>query len=105
MNEEGAQVAMKIIYYAGNAKSSALQAIDAAFSGDQDKATAKLAEAKKQLNSAHNIQTSLMTDEMNGKMIEKSIILIHAQDQFMAANTEIELGERLIKFSAKALNS
>ncbi|KRN25401.1 PTS lactose/cellobiose transporter subunit IIA [Lacticaseibacillus camelliae] len=103
MNEEDAQVAMKIIYYAGNAKSSALLAIDAAFAGDQAKAQTKLDEAKKQLNDAHNIQTGLMTDEMNGKMIEKSIILIHAQDQFMAANTEIELGERLMKFAAKVL--
>jgi len=101
MNEADAQVAMKIIYYAGNAKSAALQAIDAAFAGDSDKADKLLVAAKDELKSAHNIQTSLMTDEMNGKMIEKSVILIHAQDQFMAANTEIELGERLIKFAAQ----
>ncbi|MFD1393382.1 PTS lactose/cellobiose transporter subunit IIA [Lacticaseibacillus jixianensis] len=97
MDEDVAQTAMQIILSAGNAKSTALEAIDAALAGDNDGAVKKIADAKEQLNGAHNIQTSLMTQEMNGKMIQKSILLIHAQDQFMAANTEIELGERIIK--------
>lgn len=97
MDEDVAQTSMQIILSAGNAKSTALEAIDAALAGDHEGATKKIADAKDQLNDAHNIQTSLMTQEMNGKMIQKSILLIHAQDQFMAANTEIELGERIIK--------
>ena len=38
-----------------------------------------------------------MTKEIQGEPIEKSILLIHAQDHFMAANTVIELAERFLK--------
>lgn len=99
MNDADAQTAMNIIYYAGNSKSAALLAIDAAFAGDFVKAEAQMKTAHEQLSEAHKIQTKLMTDEINGQSIEKSIILIHAQDQFMAANTEIELGERMIQYA------
>lgn len=101
MDEEIAKVAMNLIFYSGNAKSNALMAIKAAFKGDAETAKKQMESAHVQLNQAHNLQTGMMTDEITGKQIEKSIILIHAQDQFMAANTIIELGELLISYAAE----
>lgn len=38
-----------------------------------------------------------MQDEINGKDVEKSILLIHAQDHFMAADTVILLAKQMMK--------
>ncbi|HAN58526.1 MAG TPA: PTS lactose/cellobiose transporter subunit IIA [Erysipelotrichaceae bacterium] len=97
MSEESAQIAMKLIYYAGNAKSLALQAINSAETGNPEEALNKLAESRKELHNAHAIQTNLMTKEMNNENVEKSILMIHAQDHFMAADTTINLADRFVK--------
>ena len=81
-------VLMELVCYAGNAKSMALQAVMKAEDNNME---------AEELHKAHTIQTDLMTKEIQGGPIEKSILLIHAQDHFMAANTVIELAERFLK--------
>ena len=68
---------------------------------DMEAAEKLLRNAKEELHKAHTIQTDLMTKEIQGEEIEKSVLLIHAQDHFMAANTVIELGERFLKLYEK----
>lgn len=97
MSEENATVAMKLIFYAGNAKSLAIQAVNLAEKGDCEQAKEKLEESKKELHNAHLIQTKLMNKEMNNEEVEKSILLIHAQDHFMAADTSILFADKLIR--------
>lgn len=92
---------MELVCFSGNAKSMALQAIMKAEDNDQEKARGLLQQAKDELHKAHTIQTDLMTKEIQGEEIEKSILLIHAQDHFMAANTVIELAERFLKLYEK----
>lgn len=92
---------MELVCFAGNAKSMALQAVMKAENNDQGKAKELLQQAKDELHKAHTIQTDLMTKEIQGEEIEKSILLIHAQDHFMAANTVIELAERFLKLYEK----
>ena len=90
-------ILMEWACYAGNAKSMALQAVMKAENKDMEAAKEKLQDAKGELHKAHTIQTDLMTKEIQGEPIEKSILLIHAQDHFMAANTVIELAERFLR--------
>ncbi len=94
-------VLMELVCFAGNSKSMALQAIMKAEDKDMEKAKELLHQAKQELHKAHTIQTDLMTKEIQGEEIEKSILLIHAQDHFMAANTVIELAERFLKLYEK----
>lgn len=96
MSEEIASLAMRLIFSSGNAKSTAIQAIQKA---EENITEAKelLKEAQAQLHEGHEIQTKLMQDEINGKQVEKSILLIHAQDHFMAADTVILLAKQILK--------
>ncbi len=90
-------ILMELVCYAGNAKSMALQAVMKAEDKDMEAAQEQLKKAKEELHKAHTIQTDLMAKEIQGEPIEKSILLIHSQDHFMAANTVIELAERFLK--------
>ena len=92
---------MELVCFAGNAKSMALRAVMKAENRDMEAAEKLLRNAKEELYKAHTIQTDLMTKEIQGEEIEKSVLLIHAQDHFMAANTVIELGERFLKLYEK----
>lgn len=101
--ENLAQNIMELIFYAGNAKSMALQAVMKAEDNELEAAKNLLNDAKLEIHKAHEIQTDLMTREIQGEPIEKTILLIHSQDHFMAANTTIELGERLLKLHEKLM--
>lgn len=101
MSEEIASLAMRLIFASGNAKSTAVQAMQAAEDNNLDAARSLIKKAKEQLHEGHAIQTKLMQDEINGKEVEKSILLIHAQDHFMAADTVILMADRIIKLYAQ----
>lgn len=101
MDDKITEIAMELIFFAGNAKSDALRAINISENGDNREAKILIESAKKQLHDAHQIQTGLITQEINGKIIEKSIILIHAQDHFISAVTSIDLGEKIINMNER----
>ncbi|WP_424321281.1 PTS lactose/cellobiose transporter subunit IIA [Lacticaseibacillus chiayiensis] len=97
MNEKQLQRAMKLIAIAGDAKSMAIRAMSVA-EDNHDIAEAKkiLKEAQTTLHKAHNIQTAWMTAEMNGEKVEKTILLIHSQDHFMAADIMMTVADKFI---------
>ncbi|WP_239256511.1 PTS lactose/cellobiose transporter subunit IIA [Listeria ilorinensis] len=101
MNEQTLEQAMQLIFIAGNAKSKAMEAIGKAENGELEEAAAGLKASRKELHQAHKIQTDMLTAEMNGEMLEKTILLIHAQDHFMAANTTIDLAEKFLRIYQK----
>ena len=90
------QSSMQLIFYAGNARSLAMQAIMAAEQKKMPQAQEYLEQAKEELKNSHQIQTDFMQAELNGTEIEKSIILIHSQDHFMAASLCCDMAERFI---------
>lgn len=49
------------------------------------KARKQIEEAGKEIGQAHDIQTAMMSAECDGHPVEKSILLIHAQDHFMTS--------------------
>nr|WP_176545125.1 PTS lactose/cellobiose transporter subunit IIA [Bacillus sp. AFS041924] len=85
------QTAFQLILHAGNAKSSLMEAMQAARAGNIEEANSKIEEAKIELNHAHHAQTSLIQGEARGENVQLSILLIHAQDHLMNALTMRDL--------------
>ena len=84
MNREEAQmVAFQLISYAGDAFSSFLKAVEKARNGEFDEADELIKKGESELTNAHNAQTELLAKEAQGKDIEYSIMLVHAQDHLM----------------------
>ncbi|WP_044477905.1 PTS lactose/cellobiose transporter subunit IIA [Paenibacillus antibioticophila] len=87
---------MMLIANAGEARSKALEAIQAAKIKEVDRARSLLAEARVSSRAAHKIQTSLLQQEASGNKYEVSVLLIHAQDHLMNAITVIDLAETIV---------
>lgn len=87
---------MNLIINAGDAKSSAMEAIYAAKKKDFVLAENKIKEANVKINKAHNSQTDLLTEEANGNHTELSLLMVHAQDHLMTALTFLDLAKEVI---------
>jgi PTS system cellobiose-specific IIA component len=85
--EELYNIAFQLILHAGNARSSAMEAIQKAKEGNFDEAEAKLIEADSAFNEAHHFQTDLIQKEAGGEEFEFSLIMVHAQDHLMTSMT------------------
>ncbi|WP_125153986.1 PTS lactose/cellobiose transporter subunit IIA [Clostridium rectalis] len=90
------EIILNIITYSGEARSSAMEAIQFAKSGNFDKAIGLMEEANRQLSLAHKHQTTLIQEEAQGKKKEVSLLLIHAQDHLMNTLTLRDLASELI---------
>ncbi|GER70501.1 lichenan-specific phosphotransferase enzyme IIA component [Weizmannia acidilactici] len=95
--ENMTEIAFQIILYAGNDRSCAMEAIQAAKNGDFDEADRLMEEAKTELGKAHNFQTKLLQDEANGNKNDINVILIHSQDHLMTALTVKDLAIEIIE--------
>lgn len=102
MDEKIVEQSMELILCAGNGKAIAIEAIrNMLKDGDVEKAKKEIKEAGKEIGKAHGIQTSLLQSEMSGENIEKSILLIHAQDHFMNALTIRDMSSLMIDMYEK----
>ena len=97
MNESDYEDAMQIILHAGNAKSAALMAIDAAAEGDFESAAQRLEEAAQEMHAAHDVQFKLIQGEANGEQVPINIILVHAQDHLAMAIMASDFAERMVE--------
>ncbi|WP_420824108.1 PTS lactose/cellobiose transporter subunit IIA [Thermoflavimicrobium daqui] len=95
------QEIFQIISHAGTARSFAYEALQAAEDFDFLKADELLKQSEEELAEAHKTQTQLITAELNGEKLEKSLLLIHAQDHLMTAISEQKLIERIIRLTKK----
>lgn len=102
--ENNMQVVMGIIMQAGNAKAAAMQAITAAKDGDFDKADEFIKQANKDLVSAHNVQTDMLTKEAQGDHVKIDLYMVHAQDHLMTAITFIDLAKEIVALYKKIDN-
>ncbi|MEX2104250.1 MAG: PTS lactose/cellobiose transporter subunit IIA [Bacilli bacterium] len=98
------EVIFQLIIHAGNARSSAMEAIYFSKQGDYVGARKALHEAGEELSKAHKVQTSLIHQEAAGNKTTISLLLVHAQDHLMngitvkeMATEFVELYERLSK--------
>lgn len=67
MDESNLESVMGLIMYGGEAKSNAMEAIQAAKKGDFSKANRRLADANAALLQAYKAQTEMLTREAQGK--------------------------------------
>lgn len=103
------EIVFQIILFAGNARSSAMEAIELAKAGKFAEAREALAAAKTELVSSHKIQTGLIRKEAEGEKTTMSVMMVHAQDHLMNAITIrdmaaefVDLYERIEQLGSKS---
>lgn len=106
--EEISMVGFEIVAYAGDAQTDLIAALDAARTGDFDKAHELHQQAKDALIGAHDTQTGLLSQEAGGGEMDMTFIMAHAQDTLMTTMMlekqtafSIDMYERLAKIEAK----
>lgn len=87
----------EIIVHGGNARAMLYDALEKTRAGEHEEAEDLLKQSKKEMNLAHNVQTKLVQDEINGKDVKVSLLLIHAQDQLMTTMAEETLIKQMIE--------
>ncbi len=95
-NDETMEVIMSLIMHGGDARSSAMEAIYAAKTGNFDLAKEKIQGADQSIIEAHEIQTNLLSNEASGAGIPVNLLLVHAQDHLMSAMTYRDLAEEMV---------
>lgn len=96
MSQEQLEAIMGLIVNAGNAKSDAMEAIQAAKKGEFEEADKKLKAAEAALVEAHHAQTKLLTAETNGEALTITLLTIHSQDHLMTSITFNDLAKEVI---------
>lgn len=91
----------EIISHGGNARGLAYEALSAAEEFQFDKADELLKQAEEELAQAHKTQTKLIQSELNGQPVEKSLLMIHAQDHLMTAISEQKLIQHMMRIIKK----
>ncbi|MBP2016053.1 MULTISPECIES: PTS lactose/cellobiose transporter subunit IIA [Anaerococcus] len=81
--QEISMIGFEIVAYAGDARSSLLEAIKCARRGEFDKIDGLVRDAQENLNIAHAKQTEMLALEAQGKDLDIGFIMIHAQDHLM----------------------
>ena len=92
-------LSFNIISAVGTAKSRYVQAMYLAEKGDFDEARAKIKEGEESFVKGH--EASLIQKEACGEKTVPTILLMHAEDQLMNAETTKIMAEEIIKLSQR----
>jgi PTS system cellobiose-specific IIA component len=90
-------VVFQLISYFGSSRSYFLEALQKANQKDYAGAEALLALGEADLLAGHHTHAQLITQEASGQPVQVSLLLMHAEDQFMAAETTKTLVLSLIE--------
>lgn len=96
MDEQNYEQAFQLILAAGNAKSAALMAIEAARNGEYARAEEYLQECDSGLEEAHNQQFAMIQKEAQGQTVPMNIILVHANDHLTMALMAKEYAQEML---------
>lgn len=91
------QVIMELIMYGGDAKSNAMEAIQAAKDRDFELANTKISEAEASLLKAHHSQTKMLTEEAQGNKTEVTLLMVHGQDHLMTSMAFTDLAKEFVE--------
>ena len=97
LDESREMVSFGIIAHAGDARSYAFGALEAAKKGNFEEADALLKKSRDAAVEAHHMQTALLTEEANGNKTMVDMLLVHAQDHLMTSMLATELMKELIE--------
>lgn len=102
------QIVMNIIIYSGDARSYLYQALNCAKEEKYDEIDSLINKANVAIGKAHDVQTSLLQQEAEGKPLKVSILFVHSQDHLMTTISErnmilemIEMRKLINKLSNK----
>ena len=85
---EGLELAcFEIISNVGTAKSCYINAIHKAKEGDYEEAKKLIEEGNKMYAEGHKAHVEMIQKEASGESVETCLLLIHAEDQMMSAET------------------
>ena len=102
MDKKPVEQSMQLSLHSGTGPSMVSEAVRQLLKdGDVAAAKEKIAEDGKEIGEAHNIQTAMMTAECDGQPVEKSILLIHAQDHFMTALAVRDMAQLMVEMYEK----
>ena len=91
-------IIMELIVKGGDAKSKALLALGAAKKGNYSEAERLMQDCSQILIEAHEIQTDMIQDELNGKSREPvNLLMVHGQDHLMNAMLISDLAKEFIE--------
>ncbi|MGX6970514.1 PTS lactose/cellobiose transporter subunit IIA [Vagococcus bubulae] len=96
MDDKTMQAIMGLIMYGGDAKSNAVEAIQAAKASDFSMADEKLEAAKESLVKAHQSQTEMLTKEAQGESTEITLLTVHSQDHLMTGIAFTDLAKEIV---------
>lgn len=99
--QQNLEAIMGLIIYGGNAKSDAMEAIQAAKAGDFELADQKIADAESSLVQAHHSQTGMLTQEAQGESMTVTLLTVHSQDHLMTSITFTDLAKEIIDLYRK----
>lgn len=100
-DQQQLEAIMGLIIHSGNAKSDAMEAIEACKSGDFETADRKMEAAEKSLVEAHHAQTGMLTEEAKGKTTKVTLLTVHSQDHLMTSITFCDLAKEIIAIHEK----
>lgn len=95
-NGSNYDVTFDLILNAGNAKSKALMAVEAAREFDFEEAEKLLAEAAEDMSNAHHSQFEMIQKEAAGESVAVNVLLVHAQDHLTMAMMARDNAEEFI---------
>ena len=81
------EIAMSIITYSGMAKSCYMQALQLAKAGKDQECEDKLREGDENFVQAHHGHGEILQEEMSTEIPQISLLMTHAEDQLMGAET------------------
>lgn len=101
MEQANLEAIMGLIMNSGDAKSSAMEAIQLAKEGNFEGADEKIKAADEALINAHHAQTDMLTKEAQGSAMEISLLMVHSQDHLMTSITFVDLAKEIIALYRK----
>lgn len=97
IDEDLERIVFSIVSFSGEAKNYAYQALSCSENGDFDGVNALMKKSDECISHAHAVQTDIISQEISGRKMIVSMIMVHAQDHLMTTIAERELILRMIK--------
>ncbi|SFO07009.1 PTS lactose/cellobiose transporter subunit IIA [Proteiniclasticum ruminis] len=94
-------VCFEMIAANGSARSYFMEAIEAAKEGNFEEAEKLMEEGEKMLAEGHHAHGGLLTQEASGDKVKVDLLLVHAEDQMMAAETFRIMAKEIIDIHKK----
>lgn len=94
-------MSFQIISAVGTAKSYYIEAMRIANKGDFELAKEKIKEGENSFVNGHTAHASLIQKEASGESVVPNILLMHAEDQLMSAETIKLMAEEIIKLNQR----